>query len=84
MRLYFTPTSASWRDFVECRFALLTTRRLARGAFRSTRALARAIKSHIAATNAGPKPFVWTMPADEILESGAGYGQPTTNSRARY
>lgn len=48
-------------------------RRLARGAFRSTRPLDQAIKRYIAATNADPKPFVWTTTADEILESVARY-----------
>ena len=78
--LHFTPTSASWLNLVECWFALLTTRRLARGAFRSTRALGQAIKSHTAATNADPTPFVWTETADEILESVARYCQRTTDS----
>ena len=78
--LHFTPTSASWLNLVECWFALLTTRRLARGAFRSTRALGQATKSHTAATNADPTPFVWTETADEILESVARYCQRTTDS----
>ena len=60
MHLHFRPTSASWLNLVECWFALLITRRLARGAFHSTRALEQAIKRYIAATNADPKPFVWT------------------------
>jgi transposase len=80
VHLHFTPTSASWLNLVECWFALLTTRRLARGAFRSTRALEQAIKGYIAATNADPKPFVWTKTADEILESVARYCQRTTDS----
>jgi transposase len=80
VHLHCTPTSASWLNLVESWFALLTTRRLARGAFRSTRALERAIKSYIAATNAEPKPFVWTKTADEILESVARYCQRTTDS----
>ena len=80
MHLHFTPTSASWLNLVECWFALLTTRRLARGAVRSTRALEQALKSYIAATVADPKPFVWTRTADEILESGARYCRRTTDS----
>ncbi len=78
--VHFTPTSASWLNMVECWFALLTTRRLSRGVFRSTRALEQAIKSYIASTNADPKPFVWTRTADEILESVARYCQRTTDS----
>ena len=80
VHLHFTPTSASWLNLVECWFALLTTRRLARGAFRSTRALEQAIKCYIATTNAEPKPFVWTKTADEILEAVARYCQRTTDS----
>jgi transposase len=80
VHLHFTPTSASWLNLVECWFALLTTRRLARGAFRSTRALEQAITSYIASTNAEPKPFVWTKTADEILESVARYCQRTSDS----
>jgi transposase len=80
VHLHFTPTSASWLNLVECWFALLTTRRLARGAFRSTWALEQAIKSYIATTNAEAKPFVWTKTADEILESVARYCQRTIDS----
>lgn len=76
----FTPTSASWLNLVESWFALLTRRRLARGSFKSTRALEQAIKSYIAATNAEPRPFVWTKTADEILESVARYCQRTSDS----
>jgi len=80
VHLHFTPTSASWLNLVECWFALLTTRRLARGAFRSTYALEQAIKGYIATTNAAPKPFVWTKTADDILESVARYCKRTSDS----
>ena len=72
--LHFTPTSASWLDLVKCWFALPTTRPLARGTVRSTRALEQAIESYIAATDG-------TETADEILESVARYCQQTTSSR---
>ena len=44
------------------------------------RSIGQAIESYIAATNADPKPFVWTETADEILESVARYCQRTTDS----
>jgi len=44
-----------------------------------TRALEQAIEGYIAATNADPKPFVWTKTADEILESVARYCQRTSD-----
>src|SRR3712207_2094103 len=65
--LHVTPTSASWLDLVERWFALLTRRRLQRGVFTSTGELEDAIRAHIAATNAHPKPFVWTKTADAIF-----------------
>lgn len=78
--LHFTPTSASWLNLVECWFALLSRRRLARGAFTSTGDLEAAILAYIAETNAHPKPFVWTKTADEILASVARFCQRTSNS----
>jgi hypothetical protein len=78
--LRFTPTSASWHNLVERRFALLTRRRLGRGAFTSTADLEAAILAHIAETNAAPKPFVWTRTADDILGSVARFCQRTSNS----
>jgi hypothetical protein len=78
--LHCTSTSASWLNLVECWFALLTTRRPTRGAFRSTWALEQAIKGYIASTNAEPTPFAWTKTAGQILESVARYGQRTTES----
>lgn len=80
VHLHFTPTSASWLNLVECWFALLTARQLARGDFHSTRALERAIKHYITSTNAAPTPFVWTKTADEILASVARYCQRFTDS----
>lgn len=67
---HFTPTSLipfgaqPWPNLVECRFALLSRRRLERGAFTSTADLGAAIHAHIAETNAEPKPFVRTRTAD--------------------
>ena len=78
--VHFTPTSASWLNLVESWFALLTRRELTRGVHRSTYALERAIRRHIAQTNAAPKPFIWTKAADEILESVARFRQRTSNS----
>jgi transposase len=78
--LHFTPTSASWLNLVECWFALLSRRRLERGAFTSTADLEAAILAYIAATNADPKPFAWTKTADDILASVARFCQRTSNS----
>jgi transposase len=78
--LHFTPTSASWLNMVESWFATLTARQIRRGTFRSTRALEQAIRAYIAQTNAAPKPFIWTRPADDILASVQRFCQRTSNS----
>jgi transposase len=78
--LHFTPTRASWLNLVECWFALLSRRRLERGAFTSTASLEAAIQSYIAETNANSEPFVWTKPVDDILASVARFCLRTSNS----
>ncbi len=80
LHLHFTPTSASWLNLVECWFALLTRRRLERGAFTGTDDLGAAILAYIAETNTAPRPFVWTKTADDILASVARFCQRTSNS----
>ena len=76
--VHFTPTSASWLNLVECWFALLSRRRLARGAFTSVQDLERAILAYVAETNADPKPFTWTKTADDVLGSVARFCQRTS------
>ena len=78
--LHFAPTSASWLNLVECWFALLSRRRLERGAFTSTGDLEAAILAYIAETNTDPKPFAWSKSADDILASVARFRQRTSNS----
>ena len=66
--LHFTPTSASWLNLVERWFRELTDKRVRRGAFPSTRELIAAIREYLQATNADPKPFVWTASVNSILK----------------
>ena len=73
--LHFTPTGSSWINLVERWFAELTTKLLRRGAHRSTRQLNREIREWIADWNENPRPYVWTKPAEQILESIARYCQ---------
>src|SRR5215210_6025060 len=65
--VHHTPTGASWINQVERFFALLSERRIKRGAHRSVAALQTAITSFLDAHNADPKPFRWTKTADDIL-----------------
>ena len=71
--LHFTPTSSSWLNLVERWFGELTTKKLRRGAHRSTRALNTDIRAWIANWNDDPKPYVWTKTADQILDSISRY-----------
>jgi hypothetical protein len=57
-----------WLNAVEGLFAKLTKRRLKRGMFGSLVELQAAIKRFLAATNADPRPFVWTAKPEHILE----------------
>ena len=80
--VHFTPTYASWLSLVERWFALLTTKQLRRGAFRSVPQLKAAIQAFIDAHQENPKPFVWTKTADEILASIARFAERTADARA--
>ena len=71
--LHFTPTSASWLNLVERWFAALTEKQLRRGVFRSTRELEDTIMRYLDLTNDNPRPFIWTKPADQILQSLARF-----------
>ena len=81
--VHFTPTSASWLNLVEGWFALLALRQLRRGVFPTVEALEAAIRRHIEATNADPRPFVWTKSAEEILDSVRRFCQRTTDASKR-
>src|SRR3954470_572278 len=73
--LHFTPTSSSWINLVERWFAELTTKLLRRGAHPTVRALNADIRAWIDNWNENPRPYVWTKPAEQILESIARYCQ---------
>jgi transposase len=71
--LHFTPTSSSWLNLVERWFAELTNRKLRRSAHRSITELEADVRRWINQWNANPKPFIWTKPADQILDTLAAY-----------
>jgi hypothetical protein len=54
-------------------FAELTNRKLRRSAHRSLTGLEADVRNWIEAWNSEPKPFIWTKPADEILDTLAAY-----------
>jgi hypothetical protein len=81
--VHFTPTYSSWINQVERWFAALTQKQIRRGSHRSVPELERAIQQFIDATNADPKPFVWTKTADEILASIARFAVRTTQAHSQ-
>lgn len=81
-RMHFTPTYSSWINMVERWFAKLTDETLRRGSHCSTEQLKTAIEQHIAATNAEPKPFIWTKTADDIIASVARFCSRTLDQHS--
>ena len=79
--MHFTPTYSSWLNQVERWFALLTDKKLRRGAHRSIHALEKDIRDWITTRNDDPKPFTWTKTADEILERLDSYLQRIPGAR---
>lgn len=77
--LPFRPGSASWLNLAGGRLALPTRRRIQRGVLTSTADLEAAIQAHLDRTNAQPKPFVWSRPADDILPDIGGFCQRISN-----
>lgn len=77
---HYTPTYASWINLVESWFSVLSTRRLRRGSFSSTRQLENAVRRYIDDSNQSPTPFVWTKTADEILDSVKRFCLQTSDS----
>ena len=69
--MHFTPTSASWLNLVQRFFGLITDDAIRRGVFKSIDDLEATIQNYLENHNADPKPFVWTVKADHILEKVA-------------
>jgi transposase len=66
--LHFTPTSGSWLNMVEIFFSIITRQAIRRGSFGSVKDLIAAIGAFIDGWNERCHPFVWTKPADELLD----------------
>jgi len=65
--LHFTPTSGSWMNMVEIFFGIITRQAIRRGTFTSVKDLIGAIGAFIDGWNERCRPFVWTKPADQLL-----------------
>lgn len=77
-KLHFTPTDASWLNMVESWFSQLTEKQIRRNVFPHTKALIKAIKEFVAEYQKSPRPFVWTVDADDILRKVARIRQLQT------
>ena len=67
--MHFTPTSSSWINQVERWFGFITDELIRRGSHTSVQALEADIRTWTNGWNQDPKPFIWTKPAEQILES---------------
>ncbi len=65
---HFTPTGASWLNAVETVFSRLTRQRIRRGVFTCLVDLQASLNRWISEGNENPRPFVWTKPAQAILQ----------------
>lgn len=70
-KLHFTPTGASWLNMVEAWLSMLTKKQIRRNSFSSVGSLIRAVNEFVAEYQKNPRPFVWTVDADELLRKVA-------------
>jgi hypothetical protein len=77
LRKCATSWDGSWINLVKRWFSELPDKRIRRGASRSVKELESAIREYLGVHNEGPKPFVRTRTADQILDSIARYAQRT-------
>jgi transposase len=68
IHVHFTPTSGSWLNLVEVWFGIIERQAIRRGAFPSVRDLIAKIRAFIIGWNRRKHPFIWTKPANEVLE----------------
>ena len=80
--IHFVPTSSSWLNLVERWFGLLAEKQIKRGVHTSVDELEACIGNYLEKTNAEPKPFMWTKPADRILDSVKRACQKTLRAHA--
>ncbi len=68
IHVHFTPTSGSWLNLVEIWFGIIERQAIRRGSFPSVRDLMIKIRAFITGWNQRKHPFIWTKPADDILD----------------
>ena len=68
IHVHFTPTSGSWLNLVEVWFSIIERQAIHRGSFPSVRDLMIKIRAFINGWNDRCRPFIWTKPADQVIE----------------
>ena len=68
IHVHFTPTSGSWLNLVEVWFSIIERQAIHRGSFPSVRDLMIKIRAFVNGWNDCCHPFIWTKPADQVLE----------------
>jgi transposase len=68
IHVHFTPTSGSWLNLVEVWFSIIERQAIHRGSFPSVRDLMIKIRAFINGWNDRCQPFIWTKPADQVIE----------------
>ena len=68
IQVHFTPTSGSWLNLVEVWFSIIERQAIRRGSFPSVRDLMIKIREFINGWNSRCHPFLWTKPADDVLD----------------
>jgi transposase len=66
--VHFTPTSGAWLNMVEVWFGIIERQAIHRGSFPSVRELMVKIREFITGWNHRKHPFIWTKPADQIID----------------
>lgn len=70
-QFHFTPTSASWLNMIEAWLSIITKQQIRRNSFGSIDELINAINEFVETYQKNPRPFIWTVKADEILRKVA-------------
>ena len=67
IHVHFTPTSGSCLNLVEVSFGIIERQAIRRGSFTSVDLMIK-IRAFINGWNTRKHPFIWTKPADDILD----------------
>ncbi|MGI8414762.1 MAG: IS630 family transposase [Nakamurella sp.] len=68
IHVHFTPTSGSWLNLVEIWFGIIERQAIRRGTLTSVRDLMVKIREFINGWNPRAHPFIWTKPAEQIID----------------